>query len=124
MVGLTKYLIGAMVLIVGVSGCERSCEATCRKVLKCEGLPTNELSIGECNAECVRQGEYFEDNEDDDFGFAVRIGGAWMAIGAKIALEDPDVGGRVYMYKFNTSNSQYELKSILISPNGPETSRH
>lgn len=68
-VGLTKYLIGAAVLIVGASGCDRSCEATCRKVLKCEGLPTNELSIGECNAECVRQGEYFEDNEDDEGAF-------------------------------------------------------
>ena len=66
MVGLTKYLIGAVVLIVGASACDRSCEATCRKVLKCDGLPTNELSIGECNAECVRQGEYFEDNEDDE----------------------------------------------------------
>lgn len=47
-----------------LGGCDPSCESTCRKVLDCDGLETNELSIGECTAECVRQTNYYDDAED------------------------------------------------------------
>lgn len=59
------FLMVSLLLGMGLSACDRSCEATCRKVLKCEDVPSNELSIGECNAECVRQGEYYELNDDE-----------------------------------------------------------
>lgn len=60
-------------------------------------------------------------NYDDDFGIAVSIGGSRMAIGARSSIGDPEVGGRVYLYKFNVNQNKYELESIAVSPNGPDS---
>ena len=49
-----------------LTACDVGCESACRKVLKCDGLETNELSVGECNAECIRQSQLYEDEENED----------------------------------------------------------
>ena len=59
-------------------------------------------------------------NYDDDFGADVRIGGSWLAISARLAVGSPDVGGRVFLYKFNGNTNKYNLETIVVSPNGPD----
>ena len=51
-------------------GCDPGCETTCRKVLKCDGLETSELTIGECTAECIRQTNAIDQAEDDELSDA------------------------------------------------------
>ena len=64
---LTKGWIASLLVVstLGIGACDKGCEATCRKVLSCDDLETNELTIGECNAECVRQTDYYELAEDE-----------------------------------------------------------
>jgi uncharacterized protein (UPF0548 family) len=55
----------SLLALLGLSACDVGCEPVCRKVLDCDGLETTELTLGECTAECVRQSQSFEIEEDE-----------------------------------------------------------
>ena len=65
-VSIKPWLAIAVVFSSLLTACDVGCESACRKVLKCDGLETNELSVGECNAECIRQSQLYEDQEDEE----------------------------------------------------------
>lgn len=65
MVSIKPWIAIVVALTATLSACDVGCESACRKVLKCDGLETNELTVGECNAECVRQSERYDDQEDE-----------------------------------------------------------
>jgi len=56
-------LLAASVLF---AGCDPGCESTCRKVLSCEELTSSRIALGECTEECVRQGELYQDWQDQE----------------------------------------------------------
>ena len=64
-VSIKRWTAIVIAIATLLSACDVGCEAACRKVLKCDGLETNEVTVGECNAECVRQSESYDDREDE-----------------------------------------------------------
>jgi hypothetical protein len=59
---LRSAILAVLVLVGG--GCEPSCKATCRKVLRCEQGASAE-SLEACEASCVFQERRYEEREDD-----------------------------------------------------------
>ena len=66
---LTLSIAFALVTLVG---CEPSCEATCDKLMSCDGIEMEHTSVGECAAACETQQNVYEKwsatDERDWFG--------------------------------------------------------
>lgn len=67
---MMRMLPVALVLVTAMlPACGTRCERVCRKLLECgdEGaLQTDRFSQFECTESCTRQGELFQDWEDED----------------------------------------------------------
>ena len=60
------------VVVLGLIGCEPSCEATCDKLMSCDEIEMEHTSVGECTAACETQQNVYEKwsstDERDWFG--------------------------------------------------------
>lgn len=57
-------LVPALVLLIA-SGCTPTCERTCRKILKCDNLESDRVSVFECQATCENQRSLYEGWADE-----------------------------------------------------------
>ncbi len=64
--------LAAALLVLLASGCEPTCKATCKKLVKCEDVETPRVSHEECTASCEIQQQLYEEWTDtqkrEDFG--------------------------------------------------------
>ncbi len=55
----------ALLSLVGVAGCEPSCEQTCEKLLACDGVESPRVSEQQCESACVDQEALYDSWEDE-----------------------------------------------------------
>ena len=65
-----RFALGLVLAGTALSGCAPSCEATCRKLIRCE-LADNVGAL-ECEESCSRQDAQYELEEDDAAAKAFR----------------------------------------------------
>lgn len=60
-----RFVVACTFVLAFSSGCEPTCKATCKKLVKCEDVETPRVSKEECTASCETQQQLYDEWDDE-----------------------------------------------------------